>query len=361
VSLALLPLVGACLGQARIDRLTVTPTEACPNDVVEASWSADGPSVQLRQEPPMSLTTARSSSDGIQGLSGDQDFDVVVETGRQEVTERRYVHVITEAWTFALSGAPRCVEGQIRVDVDFHMADPQMEGRMQVVSVSPRADRPLTIIHAGLPPVMLPLGSTATFQGTPLAGTWTLMADLKSGESCNGRGTAPLTPAVIVSGTCGGVPPRHQPQSVARDVAPRCGNLGQVCCASACQGAYRCDERTARCVDPQRPSYLAVGQRCNRAAATELSRAYYVPVRDGHGCGEIVSHLADSQDEATDCIRQNSGGPVTVIGATIRRYDFCKNHRVRVFVAAFSPDDARQCAQHLWPNAQLESGLCEQG
>jgi hypothetical protein len=354
--------MGACFGQARIDRLTVTPMEACPNDVVEASWSADGPSVQLRQEPAMSLAAARSSSDGIQGMSGYQDFDVVIETGRPEVTQRRYVHVITEGWTFALSGTLRCVEGQMRVDVDFHMADPQIEGRMQVVSVSPRADRPLTIIHAGLPPVMLPLGSTATFQGTPLAGAWILMADLKPGESCSGGGGAvPLAPAVIVAGTCGGVPPLHQPQPTTQDAAPRCGNLGQVCCASTCQGAYRCDDRTARCLDPQRPSYLAAGQRCNRAAATELSRAYYVPVRDGHGCGQIVSHLADSREEAAACTRQNSAGPVTIVGAAIRRYDFCKNHRVRVFVPAFSPDDARQCAQYLWPNTQLEFGLCEQG
>ncbi len=217
-------------------------------------------------------------------------------------------------------------------------------------------------MHAGLPPVMLPLGSTVAFHGTPLAGAWTLMADLKPGESCaGGSGATPLTPAVLVAGTCGGMAPRHPPLFAAPDVAPRCGNLGQVCCASTCQGAYRCDDRTARCLDPQRPSYLTFGQRCNRAAATELSRAFYVPVRDGHGCGEIVSHLADSQEEAAACVRNNSGGPLIIVKSSIHRYDFCKDRRMRVFVPAFSPDDARQCAQHLWPKAQLESGLCDQG
>ncbi|HEY2899437.1 MAG TPA: hypothetical protein VGL59_02590, partial [Polyangia bacterium] len=268
-AVAILPAAAGCVGSARIDRLTVKPTEVCPNDPVEASWSADGSSVQLRQDPPMSLQAARTSSDGIQGMSGNRDFDVVLETrgNGEPVVRRRYVHVISEAWTFTLSGAPQCGNGEVRVVVDFHMADPQIDLRMQVVSVSARADRPMTIVHGGLAPVTLPLGSPASFEGTPLAGIWTLIAPLHPGETCGGGGAAPLTPAVIVSGTCSGVPAAEQTTAGSADGAPRCGNLGQPCCHDgACEGTYKCDARTLRCLDPQRPAYVTSGARCNGAA-----------------------------------------------------------------------------------------------
>ena len=352
--------VAACFGPPRIDRLTVTPTEVCPNDTVEASWSANGATVHLRQDPVMSLAAARSSEEGVQGLSGYQDFDVVLEAraGGQVVVRRRYVHVINESWTFTLTGPPQCRDGEIRVDVDFHMADSQIDGRMQLLSVSPRADRPLTIAHAGLPPVTVPLASTAVFEGKPLAGLWTLTAALKPGESCvAGQGTVPLTPSVVVSGTCDGMPARLPGGAKASDGAPRCGNLGQACCQNAtCEGAYRCDVQTARCWDPRRPAFLTTGLRCNGMPATPLSRGYYVGVRDANGCGEVVTQLADSREEAEACVPQ---APGPALGSTsIRRYDFCRGGRVRVFVPAFSKQDAEQCVRHLWPNVSLEPGLC---
>ena len=314
----------------------------------------------------MTLDRPRDSTEGIQGMAGSGDFDVVLEArGRagQQVGQRRYVHVIREAWMFTLTGQPKCAEGAIRVDVDFHMADPQIDGRMKVWSVAARADRPLTVAHAGLPPVTLPLDSAAVLQGTPLSGTWTLTAALRAGESCPGGGAGPavLTPAVIVAGTCNGVPAVEQPPSAGSSGgAPRCGNLGQPCCAGqSCEGAYRCDAATARCLDPQRPAYLDTGVRCNGAAPTPQSRAFYLGVRDGNGCGEIASLLADSPDEASACARR--GGRERVVAAVIRRYDFCRNGRVRVFVPAFSTDDAERCARHLWPGGPLAPGLCGGG
>ena len=312
----------------------------------------------------MTLARPRDSVDGIQGMGGGGDFDVVLEArgrGGEEIRQRRYVHVIREAWMFTLSGPPKCRDGAIRVDVDFHMSDPQIDGRMKVTAVAARADRPLTITHAGLPPVTLPLESPGVFEGTPLSGPWTLTAALRSGEGCPGPGpgAVALTPAVIVSGTCDGVPAAQQPPA-GPDSAPRCGNLGQPCCAeSRCEDAYQCDGATARCLDPQRPAYLAMGIRCNGAAPTPQSRAFYVPVRDDNGCGEITSVLADSTDEAGACARR--GGRERVVSAAIRRYDFCRNGRVRVFVPAFSTNDAERCARHLWPGGGLEPGLCNGG
>lgn len=310
----------------------------------------------------MSLDRPRNSSDGIQGLSGNRDFDVVLEArgSGEPVRQRKYVHVIREAWTFTLTGRPICKDGAIRVDVDFHMADPQIDGRMQVTSVAARADRPVTIVHAGRPPVVLPLNTTAALVGTPLGGPWTLTAALRPGESCEGegRGTPVLTPAVIVSGTCNGVPPVSQRVTDGVDVAARCGNLEQACCAGgACEGGYVCDRGTTDvCIDPQRPAYVTTGRRCTGEDATAQSQAFYVPVRDGNGCGEIASVLADSPEEAGTCARR--GGRERVLKAAIRRYDFCRDGRVRVFVPAFSTDDAERCARHLWPNRALEPGLC---
>jgi hypothetical protein len=109
-------------------------------------------------------------------------------------------------------------------------------------------------------------------------------------------------------------------------------------------------------LDPQRPAYLTTGVRCNGALATELSRGYYVGVHDGFGCGEIMAQLADSREEANACSLKKPGHEV--VGGSIRRYDFCRAGRVRVYVPAFSEEDAIRCVRHLWPGAVLEPGLC---
>ena len=144
---------------------------------------------------------------------------------------------------------------------------------------------------------------------------------------------------------------------MASDGAPRCGNLGQACCRNAtCEGAYRCDGQTARCWDPQRPAFLTTGARCNGMPATLLSQSYFIGVRDGNGCGEVVAQLADSRLEAEACASKAPGQALD--STSIRRYDFCRGGRVRVFVPAFSEPDAERCVHHLWPNVALEPGLC---
>ena len=171
------------------------------------------------------------------------------------------------------------------------------------------------------------------------------------------RSPGAADPGVIVTGTCSGIPPRVQPPPALADIAPRCGNLGQACCVGgACEAAYQCDAATARCVDPLRPAYLTSGLRCTGGGATPHSKGFYIGVRDSDGCGEVASVLADSEEEARACARVRGGRRVTE--AAIRRYDFCRDGRVRVYVAAFSPDDAERCAHHLWPNAALDPGLC---
>jgi hypothetical protein len=360
VAVALPALLAGCFWQARINRLTVTPAEVCPDDPVEATWSAEGRSVRLRQDPALSLGAPRTQREGIQGLSGNRDFDVVLEAqGRGAISQRRYVHVVTEHWTFVLSAPPQCRDGKVRVDVDFHVSDPQIDARMQVTSVEARSDRALTITHGGLPPVTVTKGSMTIFRGTPLAGLWTLTAPLHPGESCvAGSPSALLAPAVIVAGTCGGISSQAQRYS-GLEGAPRCGYLGQPCCAgNSCEGHYRCAGEGRGCVDPQRPSAITTGTRCNQRPATAQSRTFVVAIRDQFGCGEMLAVLADSREEANACARKSVGGATTIQDGSARQFDYCRDGRTRIHVVAFSEQDARACARHHWPTGRLGVGFC---
>lgn len=357
----------ACVPAARINSLTVTPAEVCPNDTVEVSWSAEGEAVQLRQDPPLSLADpGRQSPDGVQGVSGSKDFDVVLESrakGSPGASQRKYVHVITEAWTFVLSGVPSCSGTTVRTQIDFHVADPQIDARMQVMAVVPRSDRPLTIEHAGVGPVTMPPGVPSVFRGSPLAGLWTLTTALQPGESCGaGAGRPPPVPAAIVSGTCSGLPHVVQPASLAAGSAPRCGYFGQACCEGArCEGSYLCEPVGRTCHDPARPSAITGGLRCNGAPATALSRTHYVGVRDANRCGQVLPELADSVEEANACARETAGASATIVASLrLGQFDFCKNRRTQLFVAAFSEEDGAACARQKSPGAHVVPGLCEQ-
>jgi hypothetical protein len=199
----------------------------------------------------------------------------------------------------------------------------------------------------------------AIFRGTPLAGLWTLTGPLQPGESCvAGSPSVPLAPAVVVSGTCGGLPP-HAQRYTSLEGAPRCGNLGQPCCAgNGCEGRYRCDGEARSCVDPQRPSAISSGQRCNQRPATAHSRTFVVAIRDQFGCGEILVLLADSREEANACARKSVGGATTIQDGSGRQFDFCRDGRARIHVVAFSEDDALACARHHWPAGRLDAGFC---
>jgi hypothetical protein len=355
----------ACLPPPRINRLTVAPAEVCPNDPVDVNWSADGQAVQLRQDPPMSLADpGRDSREGVQGVAGDKDFDVVLEArgkGAPEIAQRRYVHVVTESWTFVLTGPVVCDGNRVKVEVDFHVADPQIDARMQVMTAVPRTDRALTVEHAGLPAITMPPGATTAFRGTPMGGQWTLTTSLKKGESCAaGASKPPPEPALIVSGTCSGLPRVVQRGSTSADSAPRCGHFGQTCCdGSRCEGRYQCDEAKT-CRDPSRPSAITAGQRCNRRPATALSRTYFVGIRDGNKCGQVLPQLADSVEEANACARAAMGASPMVVDGRLGQFDFCKNRRTQLFVPAFSEQEAAECARRTWPRARVVPGLCEQ-
>jgi hypothetical protein len=345
--------------------LTVTPAEICPNDPVDVNWSAEGQVVQLRQDPPMSLADpGRDSRDGVQGVSGDKDFDVVLEArtkGSPDVAQRRYVHVVTEAWTFVLTGSAVCSGNTAMIEVDFHVSDPQIDARMQVVTAVPRTDRALTIEHAGLPAITLPPGATTAFRGTPMGGLWRLTTALKKGESCAAAGKPPPAAALIVSGTCSGLPRVVQRGSKSANSAPRCGFFGQSCCdGGRCEGSYQCDDAKI-CRDTSRPSVVAGGERCSRKPATELSRTYFVGIRDANKCGQLLPQLADSVEEANACARAAGGASSNVVdGGRLGQFDFCKNRRTQLFIPAFSEEDGAECARRKFPRARVVPGLCEQ-
>jgi hypothetical protein len=356
---------------ARIHRLTVNPAEVCPNDAVETSWTVDGDHVRLRQEPPMSLEESgvAVSSQGMQAVSGDRDFDVIIEaTGKgknKEVSsQRRYVHVITEGWTLVLTGPHECRDGQVHASLNVELGDPLLDARMQVLTVMPRVDRSITVWHGGLPSVTFPPGSLTAFQGTLVRGLWQLSMPLKEGESCTpadaGGGKPPPSPAIILATTCGGLPRVAQPTGRAGD-APRCGQFNQPCCqGQSCSGQYRCSLPAGICVGGLHPlSVKTPGVRCTREPATSSSRSYHVGLRDLKGCGQVLTQLADSQDEANRCSLAHTNFTTTLASGTLTRYAFCKNRRAVVYASAFNDEDAETCIRSRWPRVSLKAGACQ--
>jgi hypothetical protein len=191
---------------AKINRLSVLPHEACPDTPVLATWDVDGGRPSMTTEPKLddqkgpTYRLARTTRFILTvrpflglGKSKSRDTQVTVFSGTKEAPQ-------SDDLTFEA----KCQGGQITAQ--FERPLDEWDPLILVGIVRSTEGRELTIRHANKEDVLKADHlSTAQFEGTPLAGSWSVSSPLQGGETCDGSG-APTPDILVLTAdiSCGG-------------------------------------------------------------------------------------------------------------------------------------------------------------
>ena len=173
-----------------ISRFSATPHEVCPGTPVQIAWRVSGGSAKLTTDPPL-----RSRSDETYIPTTTTQFILTVEPLLGKPKSRE-----TEATVYTgISGEPQpseiaftapCQRGSVVATAERPIAE--WDPRLTVGWVETDEERHLTLSHEGRQ-ATLTAGQPGTqvFDGTKLAGTWSLDVPLLPTESCDGTSALP--------------------------------------------------------------------------------------------------------------------------------------------------------------------------
>lgn len=173
-----------------ISRFTATPHEVCPGTPVQIAWRVSGGSAKLTTDPPLS-----SQSDESYVPTTTTQFILTVEPllGKPKSRETEatvYTGIAGEPQPSEIAFMPPCQRGGVVATAERPLAE--WDPRLTVGWVETNEERDLTLSHEGRQ-ATLTAGQPGTqaFDGTQLAGTWSLVIPLLPSESCDGTGDLP--------------------------------------------------------------------------------------------------------------------------------------------------------------------------
>lgn len=178
----MVPALALCVGCASIEAFSANPRTVCAGDAVTVTWAATG-DVTIGAEPPLPDTGAKRSS-GSQRFVVDRDTRFTVQASRLFSDTRTEADVVVAPPAREFGGVAACSSTERAIALTVPLGERQVSSTLRVSSVTNVNARAIVLSKGAVRATIPAGGHSAAFAGEPLAGTWTLRADLAPGESC---------------------------------------------------------------------------------------------------------------------------------------------------------------------------------
>jgi hypothetical protein len=175
------PVLALCAGCASISAFSANPRTVCAGDPVTVTWAAVG-DVTIAAEPPMTEIGPKESS-GSQRFVVDRDTRFTLKARRLLSCESTEADVVVAPPAREYGGVAVCSSAERAIALTVPLGERQVSSALKVTNANAR---PVVIGKGAVQETIPPGGRSAAFDREPVAGTWTLRADLTPGESCEG-------------------------------------------------------------------------------------------------------------------------------------------------------------------------------
>jgi hypothetical protein len=176
------PLLVLCAGCASINSFSANPRTLCAGDAVTVTWDAVG-DVTIGAEPAVAEVGPKSSS-GAQRFVVDRDTRFTLKARRLLSCETTEADVVVAPPAREYGGVAACSSAERAIALTVPLGERQVSSALKVSSVT-NANARSVVIDKGAVRATIPPGErSGAFDREPVAGTWTLRADLAPGESC---------------------------------------------------------------------------------------------------------------------------------------------------------------------------------
>jgi|SRR5262245_40078423 len=179
---SVLPVLALCSGCASIEAFSANPRTVCAGDPVTVAWAATG-EVTIGAEPPLPDTGAKPSS-GSQRFVVERNTRFTVQASRVFSDARTEADVVVASPAREFGGVAACSPTERAIALTVPLSERQVSSTLRVSSVTNVNARAIVLAKGAVSATLPAGGRSAAFDGEPLAGTWTLRADLAPGESC---------------------------------------------------------------------------------------------------------------------------------------------------------------------------------
>jgi hypothetical protein len=171
-----------CGGCASISAFSANPRTVCAGDPVTVTWAAVG-DVTIAAEPPMAEIGPKESF-GSQRFVVDRDTRFTLKARRLLSCESTEADVVVAPPAREYGGVAVCSSAERAIALTVPLGERQVSSALKVSSVTNANARPVVIGKGAVRETIPPGGRSAAFDREPVAGTWTLRADLTPGEIC---------------------------------------------------------------------------------------------------------------------------------------------------------------------------------
>src|SRR5262245_21394649 len=176
------PALALCVGCASIEAFSANPRTVCAGDAVTVAWAATG-DVTISAAPPLSETGAKPSS-GSQRFVVERDTRFTIQASRLFSDARTEADVVVAPPAREFGGVAACSAADRAIALTVPLGERQVSSTLRVSSVTNVNARAIDLAKGTVRATIPAAGSSTAFEGEPLAGTWTIRADLVQGESC---------------------------------------------------------------------------------------------------------------------------------------------------------------------------------
>lgn len=179
---SVVPALVLCAGCASIQTFSANPRTACAGDAVTVTWAAVG-DVTIGAEPAVAHMGPKASA-GSQRFVVDRDTRFTLKASRLLSRKTTEADVIVAPPAREYGGLATCSSAERVVASEIPLGDRQVSSALRVSSVTNVNRRPIAVTKGNVRATIPAGGRSAAFDREPVAGTWTLRADLAPGESC---------------------------------------------------------------------------------------------------------------------------------------------------------------------------------
>ena len=180
---SIVPAVVLCVGCASIESFSANPRTACAGDAVTVTWAAVG-DVTIGSEPAVADVGSKASA-GSQQFIVDRDTRFTLKASRLFSCKRTEADVVVAPPAREYGGVAACSSAERAIALTVPLGERQVSSTLKVSSVTNANPRTIVLAKGSVRATIPAGGRSAAFDREPVAGTWTLRADLAPGESCD--------------------------------------------------------------------------------------------------------------------------------------------------------------------------------
>ena len=180
---SIVPAVVLCVGCASIESFSANPRTACAGDAVTVTWAAVG-DVTIGSEPAVADVGSKASA-GSQQFIVDRDTRFTLKASRLFSCKRTEAAMVVAPPAREYGGVAACSSAERAIALTVPLGERQVSSTLKVSSVINANPRAIVLARGSARATIPAGGRSAAFDREPVAGTWTLRADLAPGESCD--------------------------------------------------------------------------------------------------------------------------------------------------------------------------------